>query len=187
MSSTPDNSAIGTKDSSDTYAYEAPAGRMDPIALFLHFQSISSMGLLSVRYPPIYLAFTANFAWANLLLPVGVFGIVVSKMRRCFLPEESSLTADGIPPVSDRGYLGIQAYAHLVHLQQQDLFPIMFMVFLIACAALLVLSIVPSVLHIISITGKRDRQHVWAARADRWWAITSSNVLRVVRHFLFCF
>jgi len=37
-----------------------PFGRMDPIVLFLHFQSISSSGLLSLRYPPIYQAFTVG-------------------------------------------------------------------------------------------------------------------------------
>jgi hypothetical protein len=34
--------------------------RMDPIVLFLHFQSISSSGLLSLRYPTIYQAFTVG-------------------------------------------------------------------------------------------------------------------------------
>lgn len=38
----------------------SPFARMDPIALFLHFQSISSSGLLSLRYPPIYQAFTVR-------------------------------------------------------------------------------------------------------------------------------
>ena len=37
-----------------------PFGHMDPIVLFLHFQSISSSGLLSLKYPPIYQAFTVG-------------------------------------------------------------------------------------------------------------------------------
>lgn len=37
-----------------------PFAHMDPIILFLHFQSISSSGLLSLKYPPIYQAFTAG-------------------------------------------------------------------------------------------------------------------------------
>ena len=38
----------------------SPFARMDPIVLFLHFQSISSSGLLSLRYPTIYQAFTVG-------------------------------------------------------------------------------------------------------------------------------
>jgi hypothetical protein len=37
-----------------------PLARMDPIVLFLHFQSISSSGLLSLRYPTIYRSFTVG-------------------------------------------------------------------------------------------------------------------------------
>ena len=37
-----------------------PFAHMDPIVLFLHFQSISSSGLLALRYPTIYQAFTVG-------------------------------------------------------------------------------------------------------------------------------
>ena len=189
---TNDVSPIFADDLTNTYAHEAPAGRMDPIALFLHFQYISSSGLLSVRYPTLYRAFTANFAWANLLLPVGIFRGVVNKLRKCELVEDSRRTSilDGfsIPIVFSQpsvgGYLGIPAYAHLIHLGQQDLFPMAFMVFLCACAALLVLSLVPLALHIAVVASRQHHRRVWAARRDRWCGVTLSNTVRIVRCFL---
>ena len=187
---TPDVFPVRADDLTNTYTHEAPAGRMDPIALFLHFQYISSSGLLSVRYPTLYRAFAANFAWANLLLPVGIFRVVVNKLRKCELVEDSRRTStlDGgsIPIVfsqpSAGGYLGIPAYAHLINLGQQDLFPMAFMVFLCACAALLVLSLVPLALQIGVTASRQHNRQVWAARRDRWCGVTLSNTLRIVRY-----
>jgi hypothetical protein len=48
---------IETTASSSTHG---PFAHMDPIILFLHFQSISSSGLLSLKYAPIYQAFTVG-------------------------------------------------------------------------------------------------------------------------------
>ena len=48
---------IETTASSSTHG---PFAHMDPIILFLHFQSISSSGFLSLKYAPIYQAFTVG-------------------------------------------------------------------------------------------------------------------------------
>ena len=62
-----------------------PASRMDPTALFFYFQSVSTNGLLSLNYPPVYRAFTVNFAWANLILPISSFRRAAEHMRKCDL------------------------------------------------------------------------------------------------------
>jgi hypothetical protein len=169
-----------------------PAGRMDPIALFLHFQNISSSGLLSVRYPPIYQAFTANFAWANFILPIHAFKIAVKKMQKCQLDEDlpggsSTLSSTVVPPVSsglsNGEPIGIDGYAQRLGISPQDIFGIAYLVFLCACAVLLCLFLlIGLVIQIGVFTAKSpDRRQVWLARRERWTAMSSNNSLRIVR------
>jgi hypothetical protein len=161
-----------------------PAGRMDPIMLFLHFQSISSSGLLSLRYPPIYGAFTANFAWANFILPIHAFKIVVQKMQKC-VSDENPIT--GVPPVSsgqsNKETTGIDAYAQRLGINPQDVFGIVYLVFLCSCAVLLGLFLlVGLVMQIGVFTSKtQDKRQVWLARQMKWKAMSSNNTLRIVR------
>ena len=50
------------------------------VALLLHFQSISTSGLLSISYPALYRFFSYNFAWANLVIAPSTFLNVVQKL-----------------------------------------------------------------------------------------------------------
>jgi hypothetical protein len=46
---------------------------IDAVTLLLHFQSISTSGLLSISYPALYRFFSYNFAWANLIIAPDAF------------------------------------------------------------------------------------------------------------------
>jgi hypothetical protein len=169
---------------------------MDPITLFLHFQGISSSGLLSLRYPPIYQAFTTNFAWANFILPIHSSKIAAKKMRKCDLGENptnqnSSFSATAVPPVSS-GVMtgettGIDAYALKIGINPQDIFGIAYLAFLCAFAILLVLFLlVGSVMQIGVFTAKTpDKKQVWLARRQKWIGMSSNNSLRIVCTYTF--
>jgi hypothetical protein len=168
-----------------------PGGRMDPIMLFLHFQSISSSGLLSLRYPPIYRAFTTNFAWANFILPIHSFKVAAQKMRKCDLNEDpagrnSVLSETAVPPVSSGVTVGettgIDAYALRIGISPQDIFGIAYLVFLCACAVLLGLFLLVGLVVQISVfTAKTaDKKQAWLARREKWAGMSSNNSLRIV-------
>src|SRR5271170_2831681 len=74
-----------------------PLGKLDPAVLFLHFQSVSLTGLLDVRYPVVYQSFTANFAWANFIIPFPSFRKTASHLRKC---NANSGNTNSIPAVS---------------------------------------------------------------------------------------
>jgi hypothetical protein len=65
--------------------------RLDPLMLFLYFQSISTNGLLSLDYPDIYRAFMVNFAWANFILPICPFRCAAWLLRKCNLSSDSCM------------------------------------------------------------------------------------------------
>jgi hypothetical protein len=166
-----------------------PAHHMDPTTLFLHFQSISTSGLLSLKYPPIYQAFTVNFAWSNFILPLAVFRRAAQRMRKCDLDISTSsntrLSEFNVPPVSSsKAPAGITAYAAKLGINQQDIFGIAYFVFLCACAALLVISVlVGLVVHIASsMADEPERKEAWFERRTRWRQMSSNNSLRIVRN-----
>ena len=156
-----------------------PAGRMDPTAVFLHFQFVSSTGLLSVDYPSLYRAFTINFAWANLIIPLHAFRNAAAKMRRCNVSGSNSV----IPPVgSGSGLGGIATYAAQQGIDAQDVFGVVYLVFLCACALLLVIYLVVAAVIQVAFLKSKDgaRKDVWEARRDRWRHLFSNNGLRLV-------
>ena len=195
----------GHVETTATTSSHGPFARMDPIVLFLHFQSISSSGLLSLRYPTIYQAFTVgtfvirkasteifilqvNFAWANFILPIGVFKRTASHFRKCTPPDNnsgsgvSSLTVPSVsssPPLVNQ--TGISAYATRLGIPSQDIFGIIYLVFLCACGALLVVFFVFGfILQIAVWISSRERKDVWRARRFRWAEMASNNSLRVM-------
>jgi hypothetical protein len=195
----------GHVETTATTSSHGPFARMDPIVLFLHFQSISSSGLLSLRYPTIYQAFTVgifairrvstnifilqvNFAWANFILPIGVFKRTASHFRKCTPSdnnsgsEVSSLTVPSVssnPPLANQ--TGIKAYATRLGIPSQDIFGITYLVFLCACGILLVVFFVFGfILQIAVWISSQERKDVWRARRFRWAEMASNNSLRIM-------
>jgi hypothetical protein len=155
-----------------------PLSRIDPTVLFLHFQSISSAGLLSLRYPIVYHGFTANFAWANLIVPFPSFREAAARMRKCTI--DSSNTR--IPVVSPSVSSGIATYSSQLGIDEQDIFGIVFLVFLCVCALLWGLHLLGDViLRIVAFWAiDQERREVWKARRDRLSHMFSNNTLRLV-------
>jgi hypothetical protein len=87
--------------------------------------------------------FQVNFAWANFILPIGVFKRAASHLTKCTPPNNSgnglaSLTVPDVsygPPLSNQ--TGISAYAMRLGIPSQDIFGIIYLEFLSACGALL--------------------------------------------------
>ena len=156
-----------------------PAARMDPIlvALFLHFQFISSSGLLSISYPTVYHSFTTNFSWANFILPIGVFRKAAAHMRKCTLSN-----SDASSVVSTHVSSGISTYSSKIGIDAQDLFGIVYLVFLSACALLLCLYLVAGAVTHIAIwrAPNEERKTVWEARKSRFAHMSSNNGFRLV-------
>jgi hypothetical protein len=168
-----------------------PANHMDPTALFLHFQFISTTGLLSLKYPPIYQSFTANFAWANFIIPLSAFRRAAERMRTCDLDTSTSndawLSQFGVPDVSSKvtaaeSTVGIAAYAAKLGLSQQDIFVIAYLVFICACAAILgIFVLVGLAVQIASfVISSPEKKELWLSRRTRWQQMSSNNSLRIV-------
>jgi len=164
-----------------------PAPRMESITLFLHFQSVSTSGLLSLDYPPLYRAFTLNFAWANFLLPIKAFRRRAQRMRLCDLPTPASRAPpSGIPavektsPPADFSY-GIPAYAAKLNISQQDVFTVAFFLYLCLAGLLLLVYLAAGVT--IQIARRQatteERQQLWSDRAVRLQQSISNNTLRL--------
>ena len=141
--------------------------RMDPIALFLHFQFISTTGLLSLKYPAIYRAFTVNFAWANFILPIQSFIRAAQRSRKCTLSK--------YPP-------GISGYAVELGIGPQEVFVVVYCVFLCACLILLGLSLLVGLalqLNVLLATSdeKMEKGLRWRTL---WQQMMSNNALRLV-------
>jgi hypothetical protein len=163
---------------------------MDPTFLLLHFQNISSSGLLSLNYPPMYQAFTTNFAWANLIIPTLPFRNAARRMGQCsladgasgdigtLLPQSSSLPS----VLSGSSGQGIPAFARKIGVNQRDLFAIALLVFSCACAILVgIYFIVSSFLEValLSPSSEKDKM-VWEERRNKWRGFASNNSLRIV-------
>jgi hypothetical protein len=146
-----------------------PISRMDPIMLFLQFQIISTTGLLSVNYPPLYRGFTANFAWANFILPISGFVKGATRANKC----EASVTG------------GIALYATQLGIDPQDMFLVAWFMFLCLCAILVGPCILIHLfLHIKVVASgaaeaSQDKE-VWVNRRKKWGQMTSNNSLRLV-------
>jgi len=168
---------------------------MDPITLFLHFQSISSSGLLSLRYPPIYQSFTTNFAWANFVLPIKAFKDAARKVQKnCSSPvggvgagNTSQLSDNAIPPVNSAAVpslgsaRGIDAYALKLGIDPGDIFLIAYLVFLCGCALVLVVFLlVGAGVEVGVLLARGEGKEVWVRRRDKWKAMSSNNSLRIV-------
>ena len=152
-----------------------PAGHLDPITLFLHFQSISSTGLLSLSYPLVYQGFTTNFAWANFLIPIHAFRRAAGHMRKCNTNGNTR-----IPAVSPSVSAGMATYSSHLGINPQDIFGIVYLVFLCACLLLLGLHMVAKAAVHIAVRRAKD----WAkcdSRRAQFAHMSSNNTLRLVR------
>ena len=169
-----------------------PVHRLDPTTVFLHFQSISTTGLLSLNYPPIYQAFTVNFAWSNFIIPLGAFRRAAERMRKCDLPAPTPGTTQfspsSLPPTvsssstASKIATGIPAYAAKLGISYQDLFGLIAFTFLCVLAVLLsIFWLVGLVIQIIVLAAsKPERKAVWLERRTRWRQMSSNNTLRLV-------
>jgi hypothetical protein len=163
-----------------------PAGRLDAITLFLQFQFIASTGLLSINFPPLYSTFTANFAWANFIIPINAFRRAASHLQGHCNTTTGTGSSPYIPHISS----GIATYAAHLGLQQFEVSGTTYFVFLCACGALVVLtSVVTIVIQILALTSKsKDKEAKWISRRHRWVHMSSNNTLRLVgRHSSFTF
>jgi len=161
-----------------------PAGHMDPITLFLHFQSVSFTGLLSLNYPSVYHAFTTNFAWANFIIPLKAFRKAAAHMRKCNVDKSNVSTSYGVSTVnSGLGVSsGIANYAGRLGVNEQDVFGVIYLVFLCACGVLLAIYIlVGAIMHVKSLASKDEEgKEVWTTRRRRWGHMSSNNTLRLL-------
>jgi hypothetical protein len=154
------------------------AGHIDPIMLFLHFQFISSSGLLSISYPMVYHSFTTNFAQANFILPIGAFCKAVAHLRKCTISNSNA----SIPVVSTHMSLGISTYSSKLGIDAQDLFGIMYPVFLSVCAVLLCLYLVAvAVTHIAILHAlNEETKTVWEGWKNQFAHVFSNNSFQLV-------
>jgi hypothetical protein len=158
-----------------------PLGRLDPAVLFLHFQSISATGLLSIRYPVVYQSFTANFAWANFIIPFPSFRKAASHLRKC---NANSGNTNSIPAVSPSVSSGISTYTSQLGIDEQDIFTIVFLVFLCACALIFGLRLLgEAVVRIATFFASAERKAVWEARRERMGHMFSNGTLRLVCYY----
>ena len=156
-----------------------PAGHTDPLTLFLHFQFISTTGLLSISYPLFYRSFTINFAWANFILPIKSLHKAASPLRDCDIDKNTTL-----PIVSPGLSKGIAAYSAQMGISEQDIFMLIYFVFLCACLILLgVHLIAKGVVHGLVVRATGENKAVWERRS-RWVThMVSNNSLRLVRDY----
>jgi hypothetical protein len=147
-------------------AHGPPISRMDPTMLFLQFQFISTTGLLSLNYPPLYRGFTANFAWANFILPISGFINGATHANKCVVAVNG----------------GIALYATELGIDPQDMFLVAWFMFLCLCAILVGLYIL---IHLflqvkVAATEAYQDKEVWVSRQKRWGQMISNTSLRLV-------
>jgi len=158
-----------------------PLGKLDPAVLFLHFQSISLTGLLDVRYPVVYQSFTANFAWASFIIPFPSFRKTASHLRKC---NANSGNTNSIPAVSPSLSSGISTYSSQLGIDEQDIFTIIFLVFLSVCALIFGLRLLgEAVVRIATFFASAERKAVWEARRERMGHMFSNGTLRLVCYY----
>jgi hypothetical protein len=82
---------------------------------------------------------------------------------------------------------GIANYAGRLGVNEQDVFGVIYLVFLCACGVLLVVSIlVGAIMHVKSLASKDEEgKEVWTTRRRRWGHMSSNNTLRLVCGFVY--
>jgi hypothetical protein len=179
--------AQGTKDKDEqSKANGPPAARMDSITLFLHFQFIATSGLLSLNYPPLYRAFTLNFAWANFIVPIGAFRRQATRMRLCNLPtavsaDSATPSVSTTPPPPELSY-GIPVYAAKLKIDYQDVFTIIYFMFLCVTGLLVAVFLLVGLIMQIALWSAKteENKQEWLTRRARWQQSISNNTLRLV-------
>ena len=153
---------------------------IDAVTLLLHFQSISTSGLLSISYPALYRFFSYNFAWANLIIAsdsfkdaAGNFGTNPSCLRNLgviapgFANDPFSLT--GMTVMGKRYDLDRATLGGLVYLSA-----------IIGIASALAVSVlVTLVLRILNAISKSRKLQV---QVEIWPSRASSMSLRLVSY-----
>jgi len=139
-----------------------------------------------------------NFAWANFILPIGAFKSAATHLRKCDLPDgQPTPNGNGIaslavpsvssgPPLAEQ--TGIQAYATRIGVPEQDIFGIVYLVYLCACALLIALFFLVGLVMQVKLWAANtpERKAVWMARRARWGEMASNNTLRIVWPVLRC-
>ena len=153
---------------------------IDAVTLLLHFQTISTSGLLSLSYPALYRFFSYNFAWANLIIAPDAFKDIV----RSFGANPSCLRDLGSlkPGLNSDPYAwtGMTVLGQKYDLDRATLGGLVYLSAIIGVAIALAVSVlVTLVLHILNAIFKsrklQDQVEIWPLRA-------SSMTLRLVSH-----
>ena len=154
---------------------------IDAVTLLLHFQSISTSGLLSISYPALYRFFSYNFAWANLVIGSSTFtdiaqnlGANPSCLNNLGSLQGPDLTDDPYSP-SGMTVLGVR-----YGLSRATLGGLVYLSAIIGVAAVLAVSVLVNltlrlVNHMFS-NRYEDQVRMWPSRA-------SSISLRLVSRF----
>ena len=158
--------------------------KLDPSALILHFQQISTFGLLSLNYPVLFESFTLNFSWANfIVIPSGHFKSFVNHLQK----RDNSTMDTAMDTIDDfgQGLSGIEVYAAGLGINKEDISAIVFFVFLGVCAifaALLLDSIILCKV-LARVKGRKDPEKglIWTERGGRVLQFASNNWIRLVR------
>jgi hypothetical protein len=139
-----------------------------------------------------------NFAWANFILPIAAFKRAATHLQKCDLSNgntvgnRNGVASLSVPSVSSDQPLteqsGIHSYSTRIGVQSQDMFGIVYLVYLCACAVLLSLFFLVGLgMQVAVWTAKTpERKVVWTARRVRWGEMASNNSLRIVRLVLHC-
>jgi hypothetical protein len=139
-----------------------------------------------------------NFAWANFILPIAAFKRAATHLQKCDLSngntvgngdEIASLSVPSVSsdqPLSEQS--GIHAYSTRLGVPSQDMFGIVYLAYLCACAVLLCLFFLVGLAMQVAVwTAKTpERKVVWTARRVRWGEMASNNSLRIVNLVLHC-
>jgi hypothetical protein len=122
-------------------------------------------------------------------LPIGVLKRAASHFRNCTLPDSQSnpsgsgVSSLAVPPVSygPVNQMGINAYATWLGIPSQDIFGLIYLVYLCACGALLVIFLVFGlILQVVVWVSSQERKDIWRARRFRWAEMASNNSLRIM-------
>ena len=157
---------------------------IDAVTLLLHFQTISTSGLLSISYPALYRFFSYNFAWANLIIASDAFkntawsyGVNPSCLRRLgSLDPAASSTSDpyiwsGMTVMGKRYDLDRVALGGLVYLSA-------IVGVAVALAVFVLVTLVLRTLNAIS------KSKILQTQVEIWPSRASSMSLRLVSHLL---
>ena len=153
---------------------------IDAVTLLLHFQSISTSGLLSISYPAIYRFFSYNFVWANLIIAPDAFKDAV----RSFGANPSCLKDLGSlkPGLTEDPYTwtGMTVLGQRYDLDRATLGGLVYLSAIIGVAIALAVSVlVTLVLHTLNAISKSTKLQTYV---EIWPLRASSMCLRLVSH-----